>query len=96
MNDVITLVNDSGRREVFAELRSISQTEHYQAAAVDYHPELKFILADYLDYQAETLVDHEGTLYRVLRTFRAGQTLEIVVERASAEEVEQYGQVHKA
>ena len=96
MNDVITLVNDSGRREVFAELRSISQTEHYQAAAVDYHPELKFILADYLDYQAETLVDHEGTLYRVLRTFRAGQTLEIVVERASTEEVEQYGQVHKA
>ena len=91
MNDVITLVSDSGRREVFAELRSISQTEHYQAAAVDYHPELKFILADYLDYQAETLVDHEGTLYRVLRTFRTGHTLEIVVERASAEEVELYG-----
>jgi SPP1 family predicted phage head-tail adaptor len=96
MNDIITLVSDSGRREVFAELRSISQTEHYQAAAVDYHPEYKFVIADYLDYQAETLVEYEGNLYRVVRTFRAGQELEIVVERASAEEVELYGQDRKA
>lgn len=95
MNDIITLVSDSGRRDVFAELRSISQTEHYQAAAVDYHPEYKFVI-DYLDYQAETLVEHEGTLYRVVRTFRAGQALEIVVERASAEEVKLYGQDRKA
>lgn len=91
MNELITLIGDSGRREVFAGLRSISQTEHYQAAAVDYHPELKFILADYLDYQSETLIEYEGTLYRVLRTFRTGTGLEVVVERASAEEVELYG-----
>ena len=91
MNDVILLVGETTRREVFASLRSIGQSEFYQAHAIDYHPELKFVLADHLDYQNESLVKHDGTLYRVLRTYRAGRELEIVVTRASAEEVELYG-----
>jgi SPP1 family predicted phage head-tail adaptor len=91
MNEVIVLVGETTRREVFASLRSISQSEFYQAHAIDYHPELKFVIADYLDYQGESMVQHDGTLYRVLRTYRAGQALEIVVIRASAEEAEFYG-----
>ena len=91
MCEVIFLVEKTTRREVFATLRSIGQAEFYQAHAVDYHPELKFVLADYLDYRGESLVEHDGTLYRVLRTYRAGQELEIVVIRASAEEAELYG-----
>ena len=91
MNEIITLVGENTRREVFASLRSISQSEFYQAAAIDYHPELKFVIADYYDYQGETLVKHNGTLYRILRTYRAGRELELVVTRASSEEVELYG-----
>lgn len=91
MSEVIILVGENTRREVFAALRSIGQAEFYQAHAIDYHPELKFVLADYLDYQGESMVKHDGTLYRVLRTYRAGQELEIVVTRASAEEAEFYG-----
>ena len=91
MNDVILLVGETTRREVFASLRSIGQAEFYQAHAIDYHPELKFVLADHLDYQGETMVKHEGTLYRVLRTYRKGRELEIVVTSASSEEVELYG-----
>lgn len=91
MNEIIILVGESTRREAFASLRSIGMSEFYQAHAIDYHPELKFVLADYLDYEGESLVKHDGTLYRVLRTYRAGQELEIVVVRASAEEVELYG-----
>lgn len=91
MNEIILLVGENTRREVFASLRSIGQSEFYQAHAIDYHPELKFVLADVLDYEGETLILHEGTLYRVLRTFRKGQELEIVVTSASAEEVELYG-----
>ena len=90
MNEVITLVGEE-RRTVLAGLRSIGQSEFYQAQATGYRPELKFVLADYLDYNGETLIEHTGTLYRVLRTFRAGQELEIVVSLASAEEVEAYG-----
>lgn len=91
MNEVITLISEAGRREVFCALRSIGQSEFYQAYATDYRPELKFVIADYLDYSGETLIEYEGVTYRVIRTFRAGQELEIVVARASAEEAELYG-----
>ena len=91
MDELLILVGENGRSEVFAELRSIGQSEFYQAQATGYKPELKFVLADYLDYNGETLIEYTGTLYRVLRTFRAGQALEIVVSLASAEEVAVYG-----
>jgi hypothetical protein len=34
---------------------------------------------DYLDYEGETLVEYLGQRYRVLRTFRTGQELELVL-----------------
>ena len=92
MNEVITLIKDDGsRREVLCGLLSIGTKEFYQAHAIDYHPELKFNLVDYLDYEGESLIKYEGTLYRVLRTYRAGQELEITVQKASAEEALLYG-----
>ncbi len=91
MSDIITLIEGASRKEVFCGLRSVGHTEFYEAHSVDYHPEIVFILADYLDYSGETLVKHEGALYRVIRTYRTGQSLEITVGRASAEEVALYG-----
>ena len=41
---------------------------------------------DHLDYEGERLCEYNGQRYSVLRTFRTGQELEIVVARASAEE----------
>ena len=90
MTDILTLIKqtDGGEtsRTVFCELRSIGQTEFYEASARDFYPEKKFVMADYLDYEDEQLVEYDGRRYRVLRTFRAGLELEIVVTRASAEE----------
>lgn len=92
MNEVIMLIartpgtDEIATREVFAGLRSIGQTEFYAAHAVDIHPEAKFVLADYLDYNSETLLDHNGQRYHVLRTYRVGQELELTVVAASAEE----------
>lgn len=68
-------------REVFAAQRSIGQKEFYQAQAVGLQPELKFVLADYLEYENEQLVEHNGQRYRVLRTYRTGQELELTVYR---------------
>ena len=65
--------------------------EFYEASARDFYPEMKFILADYLEYNNEQLVEHDGQRYRVLRTYRTGNELEIVVTRASAEEGGVYG-----
>lgn len=92
MNELLTLYNDAGvSRELLCGLRSISRSEFYQAAATDYRPELVFVLADYLDYNGETLVQYEGQYYRVIKTYRNGQELELTVSKASAEEVELYG-----
>lgn len=94
-NDVITLIEQIGggtdaygdrvfeeyTRDVFCEVASVGQKEFYQAHAVGLQPEIKFILADYLDYNGEMYVSYNGTRYKVLRTYRKGQELEITVIR---------------
>lgn len=98
MNDILTLVArtlasdgytvaEETRREVFCRLASIGQSEFYQAQATDLRPELKFIIADYYDYAGEYLCIYEGTWYRIIRTYRNGQELEITVQKAAPEEV---------
>lgn len=90
MNDVIKLISYTetidryGRpvraelsREVFAEVRSIGQSEFYQAAASGLKPEVKFVIADYLDYKNEKEVEWNGTRYNVLRTYQTDLRLEI-------------------
>lgn len=72
------LVVAKASREVFCSVRSIGQKEFYQAQAVGLQPEIKFVLADHLDYENETLVEYGGQCYRVLRTYRSGQELELV------------------
>lgn len=86
MNEVLTLISGETSRTVFCRLASIGMKEFYEASARDFYPEMKFILADYLDYSNEQLVEYDGQRYRVLRTYRTGQELEIVVTRASVEE----------
>lgn len=76
------------RRDVLAEVLSVGYKEFYAASATDYHPEVKFKLTDYLDYEAETLVVYGGEIYRILRTYRIDQALELTAERAPNEELE--------
>lgn len=85
-DDGCTLLDET-RREVFITLGSIGQSEFYQAQATDLRPELKFLLEDYLDYNGEYLCIYESVWYRVIRTYRKGQELEVIVQRASAEEI---------
>ena len=100
MNEIATLVKqargvddygdpvpeDTGR-EVFVREKSIGQKEFYQAQAVGLQPEIRLVLADYLDYEGEQYVKYKPLgqsteqLFRVLRTFRDGQALELVCYR---------------
>lgn len=92
MIESITLVKEDGTRaDRLASLRSIGQTEFYQAAATDYRPEKKYVLADYLDYEDEPYLIAGSALYRIIRTYRAGQELELTVGKASLEEHRIYG-----
>lgn len=65
------------KRQVFCQVASIGQKEFYQAHATGLKPEIKFRLADYLEYQQEKLVEYSGNRYHVLRTYRDGQELEL-------------------
>ena len=73
-------------RTIFAEVKSIGQSEFYQAQAVGLKPEIKFVIADFVDYQNEKLLKYTpfgGTedTYTVLRTYRTNNRLEIVCKR---------------
>lgn len=94
MDEVATLIKrvysdgdwKETNRQVFCGIRSIGQSEFYQANATTYRPELKIVLADYLEYDGETIVEYNGQRFRVVRTYRVGLELEIVLESASKEE----------
>lgn len=68
-------------REVFCHVQSVGMNEKYEALAIGLKPEYKFILEDYYEYEDEEWVEFELKRYRVLRTYRNGQTLEIVVTK---------------
>ena len=96
MTDVAVLIKrtygqEDIKREVFCTFRSVGMREFYAANSTDFHPELKLVLADYLDYNGETLADYNGQRFRILRTYRTGQELELTLERASAEDGEPDG-----
>lgn len=99
-NEVITLVSEKKTvnaygdieitetaRDVFAELKSIGQSEFYQAQAVGLKPEIKFVLPDYLEYGGEKKLrfrdfnEEEEQEYSVLRTYRSNNQLELVCKR---------------
>ena len=98
-NDIITLIKETktvdeygdiqittAEREIFAEVKSIGTKEFYQAEAVGMKPEIKFIIADYLDYDGEQhlkykpFADVEKT-YNIIRTYRNGISLELTCAR---------------
>lgn len=92
------LINEYGdaeiqtnEREVFAELKSIGQSEFYQAQSTGLKPEIKFIIPDYLEYHNEKKIKYQAfnedaeEEYTVIRTYRNGNSLEIVCKRGVEE-----------
>ena len=57
-------------REVFCRVYGITRSEFYQAAVADLHPEITIRLSDFLDYEGEDMVEHDGIRYSVIRTYR--------------------------
>lgn len=73
-------------RTVFAEVQSIGTVEFYQAQAIGLRPEIKFIIADYLDYKGEQALKYTPfagveQMYSIIRTYRNGNQLEITAKR---------------
>ena len=79
-DDVGEPIEISTQREIYAKILSIGQQEFYQAQATGLKPELKFEIADYLDYEDEKELIHDNKRYQILRTYRKStRQLEITV-----------------
>lgn len=77
-NKVGDLIEERIQTMRFAKVKSIGQSEFYQAQAQGMKPEIKFVLADYLDYDNQEEVVYNNFVYKVLRTYRSGNEMEIV------------------
>lgn len=93
MNDVIVLIakNVNGadvelkKTQVFANKKSVRQSEFYAAYQVGLKPTLLFVVnaCDYeyasTEQNEPTEVEYEGKKYTVIRTYCPGETVEITV-----------------
>lgn len=77
-NDIGDQIKTEERVLRLAKIKSIGQSEFYQAQAQGLKPEIKFVLPDYLDYENQEEIIYNGFRYKVLRTFRTGNEIEIV------------------
>ena len=69
-------------RQVFANKRSVRQSEFYAAAMVGLRPEIMFEVRT-VEYQGEELLDYEGRRYEVIRSYdRNGEVTELVCKAA--------------
>lgn len=68
------------RREVLAEIESISQSEYFSAQDSDLNPEYRFRVF-FADYNGEKIVEFEGERFAVYRTFRNFDRVELYTER---------------
>lgn len=80
------LVKTTTERTLFAEVKSVGQSEFYQAQAVGLKPEIKFVIADFYDYQGEQQLKYTPyggaeQVYDIIRTYRNNTNLEIVCKR---------------
>ena len=78
-NKVGDQITKEERKMRFAKLKSIGQSEFYQAQAQGLKPELKLVLPDILDYEGQEEVIYNNFRYKVLRTFKPDNTNEIEI-----------------
>ena len=68
-------------RQVFANKKSIRQSEFYQAHMAGLNPELMFEIRS-IEYQGEEKILYNGDAYRVIRTYSSSDEItELVCER---------------
>lgn len=82
LNDIVTLLSikkipdgsgyiktETVRKQAFAKIKSVGRAEYYAAYQVGISASIIFAL-NTDDYNGETEVEHEGTKYNVIRTYK--------------------------
>jgi len=79
VNDLGDLITVRTKREVFANKKSIRQSEFYQAAAAGLKPEFYFDVRS-VEYEGEQELEYEGRIYEIIRTFDKGEYIELICQ----------------
>lgn len=95
--DVLTLIAEDPKahgvtdkpketeRTVFCTVRSVGMNEAYQALANGLQPQFVFVLSDFDDYDGEKICEYNGKRYRIVRTYRRNQAIELTVEEVTVD-----------
>ncbi|WP_335871961.1 phage head closure protein [Bacillus sp. 2205SS5-2] len=82
-----TMIKTNKYRQVFADKKSIRQSEFYQARASELKPEIMFEVWS-LDYKNEEKLKFKNEEYKVIRTYeKDNEKTEIVATRVARNEV---------
>lgn len=74
-------VDSPTERKVFAEVTSVGQSEWFEGGRNGLNPEFRMRMFAY-DYQGESLVKYNGTVYQIYRTYvDRNEIIELYVER---------------
>lgn len=69
-------------RKVYCDVRSVGQTEIYQARANGLNPEYKLRLSHSFEYKGEKLCDFRGVRYAIIRTYMDEKDgIELIIQR---------------
>lgn len=72
-------------RKVYCTVRSVGMNEYYRAMENGLQPTFSFVLTDYAEYKGEKICIYGSTRYRIVRTYVAGQSIELTVEEATVD-----------
>lgn len=75
------------KKEVWCKSKGVTFREFYAAATVDIKPSLIIELSDADDYDNEKIVEYDGTLYDVVRTYPINKTLQITLTSKLSENI---------
>jgi SPP1 family predicted phage head-tail adaptor len=74
-------IPDKIKRPVLCQVKSIGSNEFYNAATSGLKPVIEFIIHGY-EYDGESKVEFEGTLYSIIRTYkRSYEEIELTCQK---------------
>jgi SPP1 family predicted phage head-tail adaptor len=65
------------KTDIFAEKKSIRQSEHYQAAAAGFNVEIMFLIWS-IEYAGEKYIEYKSKVYQIERTYNTGDLTELM------------------
>lgn len=78
-NSMGDMIETKTKTEIFANKKSIRQSEFYQAAATGLRPEIMFeVWSD--EYNSQPKLEYNGKEYTIIRTYDQGELTELVCQ----------------